>query len=240
MEIRTFSVSLEGLNHKWKIEKPGDIISSNGQSYIRIACANWSLQQLVCENSDLAPKSIKISSSKGLASLIAMRNKAQAASLAESDDANKCSLFDNPTPQKKPRVIHSRGQVDAFRKDPQSLELDIDINGEMYQVSVLRPIHPTDNLFVAYDADMLATVLHHIRSLGFEEHVGRERLSNIPRGIHKRKDGYVVQYVKPEDGKIHYKSVRDIDEALEQHALLNHGDDEPNAYDVQQQSDDEA
>jgi len=142
-----------------------------------------------------------------------MRNDARASMLLETSREEGCQLFDEPV-QKKARVIRSRQQIDRLRLERQSLTLDIDIDGEMQPITVLRPWHSKDNLFVEYDGDTVAKVIHIIRAHGFEE-PNMELKLDLPRGISHRKNGdFLVTYMKP-DGSKGYKIRKTVDEAIE-------------------------
>ena len=122
-----------------------------------------------------------------------LRNQKQASSL--SVEGAQCSLFEQP--KKKARVRTPRHQLEAMRQAPDSICLELEVNGIPKEVEVLRPVHPGDNLFVAYQAEMLAAVLHHLRASGFEEAPRCSKPAGLPKGIRTRKGGgYIVKYTK--------------------------------------------
>ena len=90
-----------------------------------------------------------------------------------------------------------------------SLEIPVGEN-EYESVSVLRHVHPSDNLWVAYDVTMIAAVLHFMHSGGFESS-HQNRAEDLPKGVWSRKSGYLVTWIKP-DGSKGYKTCKDLDE----------------------------
>ena len=100
-------------------------------------------------------------------------------------------------PKMKARARTPRHQLEAMRHAPESICFDIKVNGITEEVEVLRPVHPGDNLFVAYQAEMLTAVLHLLRASGFEKAPSRSKPANLPKGIWQRKGGgFIVNYKK--------------------------------------------
>ena len=220
VEVRT--ITLEGLKPTWRTTKPEEVVVIDGEAYVRVAPSNFGLSSLIAADNDdvpdTMPKGISpLSISKGLSSLTHMRNQKQAEALSES--GTQCSLFEGG-PRKKTKI--PRHQLEAMRRAPQSLTLNLEIDGTDHEVEVLRPVHPTDNIFVAYKADMIAALLHYIRRGGFSEPVHRSRPAEIPKGIHSTKGGFVVKY-KKDDGTNGFKRCKTLDESLAFHAevLIN-------------------
>jgi hypothetical protein len=211
LEIRT--VSLDGLKPHWKICKPEDVTMVDGTAFVRVAPSNYSLNGLISASQE-GTMAATLQNSKGLANLIKMRNMAQAAYLSGSADDTHSNLFDAAPRRKKARV--PRHQLEALRKAPQSITLHMAIDDETHEVEVLRPVHSTDNLFIAYDDVMVGAVLHYIRNNGFSEPASRHR-ADLPKGIHIRKNCFIVKYTKP-CGSSGYRSEKTLDSALAFHA----------------------
>jgi hypothetical protein len=201
-EVRT--VTLEGIKSQWKISKREDVALIDDIPYVRLAPSSYSLNHLVASNNETMQPHQKVSASKGLAHLVSLRNQQQAQDLST---VGQCSLFGKV---KKAKVTH-RYEQEAKRKTPETMTLEIGVDGVCHHVSVLRPIHPTDNLFVAYDADMLKAVLHVIRTSGFDEPERRCR-GDIPKGILTNKKGFIVKHLKP-DGSNGYKFHEKLEDA---------------------------
>ena len=210
-------MSLDGLKPQWKISKPCDVTKVDGEVYIRVCPQNFALNHLVGEDNDDVPSTFRsdhrglLGCSIGLASLVEMRNRRQAEELSGSA-GRSCSLFE-AAPPKKPRVVHKRHEQEALRRAPESITLRLDIDGCVHDVDVLRPVHPKDNLFVQAQPDMLSAVLHKIRTGGFSDPSHNTRTSEFPKGIHARKDSFIVKYTKS-NGNTGYKSVKTVADAL--------------------------
>ena len=208
-EVRT--VGLAGLKGQWKISKPEDSVMVDGEAFVRVAATSYTLMSLVAQPPQT--RSATMASNKGLVNLIALRNETQASYLSDNVKDGPCSLFEPP--RKKARVVHPRHEQEALRKTPKSMMLDLKVDGVPYEIEVLRPVHPKDNLFVAYKADVLAPLLHYMRDAGFDDHPSREQ--HLPKGIQTRKNGYVVKYNK-KDGASGYKCTKTLADALAFHA----------------------
>ena len=78
----------------------------------------------------------------------------------------------------------------------------------------MRPVHPGDNLFVAYQAEMLTAVLHLLRASGFEKAPLRSKPANLPKGIWQRKDGGCIVKHKKANGSSGYKYRPTLDAAV--------------------------
>ena len=209
--VDTRTVRLDGLKLQWRITKSEDVVMiDGGEAFIRMSPCSTGLSSLVAaENPTVpepAPKHL-LSASLGLASLIAMRNQKQADALSAEDGG--CSLFEK-IPKK--RRVFFRRQQKALRKAPESITIEIEIHGTVHEVHVLRPVHPNDNFFVAYKSEMVAAVVHYVRGAGFKDTPSRVQ-SDLPAGVHRRKDGFVVKYEKP-FGSVGYKFQKTLDEAV--------------------------
>lgn len=191
-------VSLTGLRSKFKIVNEGDMQECGGQEFIRLHARSHSLMSVIVENNPRVhevsqPEAIAFHRCNGIVQLMKLRNELQAESFMESLSAAKCSLF---APQaKRQRVVNSRSAQEELRRNPQHLTISITVAGHALGIDVLRSVHPKDNLFVAYDARMLAHVLCFIRDAGFDGAVAER--PELPKGVHRRGDGYQVRYVKP-------------------------------------------
>ena len=90
----------------------------------------------------------------------------------------------------------SRRSVKALRKAPESITIEIEIHGTVHAVHVLRPVHPNDNLFVAYKSEIVEAVVHYVRGAGFKDTPSRVQ-ADLPASVHRRKGGFVVKYENP-------------------------------------------
>lgn len=215
-------VGISGVAKKWSITAPTDVQEIGDRAFVKLNTQNPSLWALVASNNPNVAGGASgqyraLSSSKGLTELIAMRNRIQSAALAP-EQPQICSLFE--APKKKAKVAFARDKAAAKRTAPESLILPLEMGGVTYEVSVLRPVHPKDALFVEYSNESIAAVVQWLRTSGFDDGLKRTRTLGLPKGIHKRVLGdkkYVVVYTKP-DGSISRKLVRELDDALAFHA----------------------
>ena len=223
--VETRTVTLEGLQPQWRIMKGEDVVDVKGEAYIRVAACNFGLSSIIAADNDDCPTPLPkylLIASKRLSELMTMRNRKQAESL--SDGSEGCGLFDQA--KKKPRVTNSRRQQEAMRQSPDTLTLELDIDGVVHEVEVLRPVHPTDNLFISYKAGMIAAMLHYLRTSGFNDVTPKSSVGNLPKGIHRHKHGYVVKFMKP-SGAAGYKLCKEsVDEAIAFQAHVEEDDEE--------------
>lgn len=206
------SVSIEGVKPIWKIHKPSDSIEVDGVVFVRVSRTMYSLNSLVAFGHGEVPDGHEqecVRLSKGLKALVSQRNMLQAEAFKE--ESRGCQLFDQAPKQHK--QVTSHAQKADMRKTPQTMELSVEIDGSAHKLEVLRPVHPTDNLFVAYQAPMIATLLHVMRTGGFDEPILRPRHPELPKGIHKRKNFYLAKYKKP-SGSNGYKKLKTVEEAV--------------------------
>ena len=211
--VESRTVTLDGIKPQWRITKGDDVVNVKDEAYIRVATCNFGLSSIVAADNDECPTpspKYLLSASKGLAEMITMRNRKQADSL--SDVSEGCDLFEQV--RKRPRWRNSRHQQEALRQSPDTITIELDINGVMHKVEVLRPVHPNDNLFIAYKADMIAATLHYLRTRGFNEADSKAAQCSLPKGIHRHKHGYQVKFMKL-NGLTGYKLCKDsLDEAI--------------------------
>ena len=179
------SISLEGIKPTWKISDPQDVVECNGAEFVRVNPVNSSLRTLVLASTEWSPSDISMSANKGLRYIINLRNEAQIEAASESSRASSCQLFDKIA--KKQKVLHDRGEQQSMRNAPESITLQLELDGEVCEVEVLKSVHPLDKLFIKYDKKMLAAVLHCLRTKGFDDK--RSKSSTLPKDVHVRKKG---------------------------------------------------
>jgi hypothetical protein len=215
-------VGVTGVAKKWSITSPSDVQEIGDRAFVKLNTQNTSLWALIASNNPKVlgganSQSRDLKTSKGLTELIAMRNRIQSAALAP-EQPQICSLFE--APKKKAKVTFARDKATAKRTAPESLIIPLQMDGTTYEVSVLRPVHPQDAVFVEYNNASIAAVVQWLRTSEFDEGLKRARTLGLPKGIHKRLFGekkYAVVYTKP-DGSISQKLVRELDDALAFHA----------------------
>ena len=175
--------SLGELKTVWRI--PAAEQQKCGQStYAVINVWSHTLKKLVFEDNDAAqeifdqkPMSQLLANdslhvAKGLAIMMEARNVAQAKELSEQSGGSSLFADEQPQPQaKKQKVLPSSSAMEMKmkREDPAALDVQLEINGETWVVSMLRPVHPLDKLWVACDADMMKAVVLCLRSSGWND-----------------------------------------------------------------------
>lgn len=162
------------------------------ETFVRIAPAQYTLNSLLAYKNDALPRGLEqqaVALSRGLKSLIAQRNEKQAYELKQELTQAKASLF--KTPPKQTKLVRSHAEKADMRRDPGVMDLEVVVQDKTIHIDVLRPIHPCDNLFIAYEPEALAAAIHIMRSMGFDEPQKRDRLPDLPKGVHHR-NGYVL------------------------------------------------
>lgn len=214
-----------GLKHCVRISDK-DVTTCSGNTFIRLAPRNLTLKELVCENNPKVPHPMphgfSLSRSLGLQQLMDLRNQTQADSLR--DGADVCCLWDdedNATPRKRKSLFGSmcRDDIDRMRHETGTIGVEVASEEEKFNVEMLRPVHPRDNIFVRYDADTLGFVLRYIRDAGFGD-VKPPRFDEA-KGVCRRSDAlYIARYVKI-NGQDGYKSCKSKDGAIAFMAEVN-------------------
>ena len=207
-------VALEGLKTKFMITKDEDIVHIAEKVFVRLSPTSHTFIALVAEKNPLVPsplpKGFTLSTSRGLLRIMQLRNTAQAGTMSEHEGTD-CNLFDDDVEikhaQKKPR--HSRAAIKSLKEERSMLTIDLEHGDKTVTVGLVRPIHPTDNLFVLYDAEVLGCVLNVIREGGFET----KELRILPKGVYFRK-GKMVAMAKKANGNTVWKTCDTIEEAV--------------------------
>ena len=102
------------------------------------------------------------------------------------------------------------------------MTVDLEHGGTTVSAGLVRPIHPTDNVFVHYDAEALACVINIIRDGGFET----KAITAMPKGVYKRGSKMIASCIKA-DGKKIWKTCDSIDEAIAFQGADHEQDAEP-------------
>ena len=173
-----------------------DSAVAEGCQFVRLDPRNTSLVNLVTMGNtnapDPLPKYFSLTASHGLATLVRLRNGAQAQSLQETERKEGAQgLFDDVQPAKKRTVSHvSRAAQKAMKATRTALLLEFQFsNGQNCTVKVLRPIYSSENLWVEYSPESMGGVLVFLREQGFVDADEGKRLpkdDEVPKGIYKR------------------------------------------------------
>ncbi len=220
----TRQVQLPGMKKSWAINKPCDVIDCDEGVFVRVDPGSWCLTQVVQEdNAKDNMHARTIANSQGLATLLTRRNDMQAQLLApDSFPSDECTLFDHVPQENKKRKHICRSELKAMRDNHKSLTIEVSINGNPMNVRVLRPVHPRDHLFVEFDKHALFTVLMYMRANEFD-HVQPRAADDIPKGIHRQKDRYIVKY-QNRDGSTKNKIEHSLENAIALKARIDNGE----------------
>jgi hypothetical protein len=224
-DIKT--VSLPGLKHTWKLKAATDVVSCEGDEYVRVAPANTSLMAIVLENNSAAPDGHNtwrsISRSVGLSNLTKLRCQAvaeMATDTSSSQGSQQCSLFSDevaaaPKPSKKQKL----GRKSLEGQERSSLEVSIMVGGESHSLKLLKPTRASDCIFALYEPSSMGLLVHYLREQGFSEEVKpkADRDPTLPKGIRARRNSngnkFIVVYDK-DDGTKGYRQCGDIESAF--------------------------
>ena len=105
---------------------------------------------------------------------------------------------------------------DAEEKNADEASMVLTINGEAgpSSLKVLRPVHPRDCLWAAFNGADIALLINVMRSEGFDPDLSYNKSEDLPKGIHARKDFYVVRYRKT-TGQQGFKSFKSLQGAVD-------------------------
>jgi len=133
--------------------------TGDGTEFVKVLPYNRSLVNMVCKRNDRAPAPLpprfSLTAVSGLERIKTARNTAQAREL--DGNTAKCSLFElegdeddaNTRPTKK------RANTRATQRDLRACPKAIDIVVDGRQMQIMRPVVPTDAIYIKYDKDML-------------------------------------------------------------------------------------
>jgi len=215
-------VGLPGCSRVWKIsESSGDIITCEDRSFVRVCPTSHTLAALVLEDNphagDAVAGAVKkktISDSTGLANLLKLRNDSQAHLLQGAEGLPGEGLFDvQQGPKKRRRSAHEK--IAREKDNFASLTITVTVADEQESITVLKPFHPNDNLFVEYEERALGALISYLRQEGFDDKQLRARHDrSLPTGIRARKDeAYTVVYKKA-NGSKGFKKCESIETAV--------------------------
>ena len=141
--------------------------------------------------------------------LVKLRNKAQIKHMLESDGGS-CTLFGSMKEDSKPRK--TLAEIEKLKEEPDSIKFHICIKGVMHEVTVQRPVHGRDRLWVLYESANIGAIITFLRAMPFGERQKHLELSNGARNVFKWKNGYVAKK-RDSDGKVKYTFTKDLESA---------------------------
>lgn len=222
---KVYRVSL-GSKLPW-IVPASSIIDVQGQPFIKLSRVSshnspWGRLSVGHEHRERS-----LDASIGMQQLIDMRN------IVQSDELRQASSFavpsflqdailaegSDPSTPKRPR--QSRAALQAMRDDgcrQSAVVITVPAIGEAapYPMMVMRPVNPTDDLWVQLTAANIQAVIDYVRECGFDEGLAKKkRDKTLPRGVWSRRTpdgGEFFMTRSPVDGKL--KTTHDVDTAM--------------------------
>ena len=86
-------------------------------------------------------------------------------------------------------------------------------DSDQESLRVLRPLHPKDGLYVRYTSAYIACLVNFLRNEGFDECLSTSTKNDLPKGIAKRGNIFLVKYTK-RDGNQGWKSFKILADAI--------------------------
>lgn len=219
------AVTFEGSKAEWKIMKEDEVVHVDDVAFVQLATRNSSLSGLIGKpDKDFHC----LSRSIGYQELMQLRNK-EARRLWEEPAKSSSTLF---APVASPvRRTQTRDELASQRQQHRCLTIKLSVGEEVHDVKLLRPVHPRDTMFVAFEETSISVVLHHIQTKGFSEQKRPRNVESLPKGVHKHGRGYIVMYTDPE-GYTRRRLKHKLADALKFHA-------DPTIDDVCEENDDD-
>jgi hypothetical protein len=228
------AVSFEGSKAEWKIMKEDEVVDVDGVAFVQLANRNSSLSGLIGKpNKDFHC----LTRSNGYQELLRLRN-AEARRLWSDEETSGSTLFG---PVASPSRSRTRDELNTQRQQHRCLTLKLSTDNGQHDVKLLRPVHPRDTMFVAFEETSISVVLHYIRTKGFSEQKRSRNSESLPKGVHKHAKGYLVMYTDAE-GCTRRKLKHDLAAALAFHAdpTIDDVDDEQGDDDDDEEPENEA
>jgi len=196
---------------KW-IVKSAAIVNGDDMEFVKLRTSDFTLIKLLAEGVvGNLPKNPSLATCPGIRDLIRLRNEQQRSDLATEVPPKK-SLFDGQPATKK---RHTMVQLKRLRDKPEALKITVPgYDGrDAMEISVLRPVHPCDELAVHLSQPELTFVLGFIRHAGIDESMLQAKRvyasAGSERGVWKLGLGFVVK--TENDG---YKRAKTLEDAV--------------------------
>ena len=234
-----FTITLNG-GPAWEVS--GDQLKTVGDlRFVKLRSHDQPLIRLICNDFVELPKRTRFSLNHcaGLRELIALRNQAatNAATREEAPNENAdqvANLFgaDSEPASKKQKHRVNAAQLAEWRASPEHLEVmvpDIEAGEDGgLMVTMLKPVHPCDDLMIALDSDSIHCVIRFIRNAGVDiESLTQTRAYNANAGVWKNGSAGLIKKLDTDrdtdDGKVGLKKYRSMNKRRAAAPL----DDEP-------------
>lgn len=216
-----YEASLPGTPQIWKIPAK-DVLSIEDCVFIKLCTRNSSLSSLLGN----VGGHLCLTRSDGYKALLKLRNLEAERQVEALEQETQCTLFDDVKKVKK-RVSRSDAARERANRD-KIVEVDLSMDGkDEVVVTMLRPVHPSDHIYIKYDHNNVSAVLHWLGHHSFSSQKRPRNPDKLPRGISRHANGFSVIYTA-EDGSLKRKLKNDLESALAFHAdpIQDDADDE--------------
>ena len=182
------------------------MVNIGGDDFVRLRANDRGLVKLVCED-EVDVRNPSLSGCPGFARLIQARNECDVEE--QEDQPSNAVLFDKPQPKKQKK--RSAATIRAIKDNPTVIDVPIPgYDGNMMNIPMATPVRPRDDVMVRLQADVLDHVVMSIRPAGICLDKRTYRPEDLPKGVYKRGEGYVVN-IKTDDG-VAYKRCKTMDD----------------------------
>ena len=234
MEITLASiklVSMQGYKSQWKIF-PEDVVDVDGQDFVRLkAFHNGGLLHMVFEANDLVTldgktvlKGCSLSCSKGLSQIMIQRNTAQMMDITKNTKSNLFNPKESGGDQSGgPWVKKSLLEHKEQRSAPTPMNIIVKVDEQEHEVQVLVPSHPSDALWVRYDAATIGYVIKYLRNEGLSE---PKKYKDLPKDISQSGELFVAVHKDETSGRKKYKTSKELDAVVAWKALVSSDEQE--------------
>ena len=199
------TVQVEGNPRTWTI-KHKDIKIIEKVEFVKMSAKSSTLSSLLGNQGGY----LCLSRSNGYDKLVKLRNDQACAAVSMPADA--CTLFETPVKSKR----QTMQMITQKRENPEVMNLELNINGAVHPIKVLKPASPSDAIFAAFEEDTISAILKFIETNGFTDaSLKRKRIQSaevLPKGVHRCDKGHKVNYTK--GSALRRKSVPSLDAAL--------------------------
>ena len=210
------SIHVSGSQKHWQI-KSDESIMIEDTCFVQLNARNSSLSSVLGNVGGY----LCLTRSIGLKELTDLRNaevhRLRQDELAAEQSEKECNLFDDV---KAIIMKRTRQNIKEERLNRRACVVPLCIIPfKPVPVTMLRPIHPTDAVYIEFENDVVSVVLTWLTEKGFVESKRARNPEQLPKGISRvgRLGSYIVMYTA-KDGSKKRKLKRELPDALAFHA----------------------
>ena len=224
LELHTVrKLQFQGSGKKWEL-KSADTVMCGADEFVKLRRGTVAIgfSRLVFEgcpefSGGDPPPGFSLTASKGYARILAIRNAAQSEEMRASESDKVPEMF-RATCAKRVRLYTNENRARGTTNRVGQMVITVDDETGPFEITVLRPIHPCDDISIMLDTAMIDRVIRYIQREGFNE---PKKLEKLPRGVwHAPNSKYTAMITK--DGKKVKKTFATIDDAI---GAIADGDD---------------